>query len=104
MTGPSSQSPLAGCVCADLQRRPIVARQVRGHHTGSCRRRLRVDRGEPAYPIEDRPVQGSRDRHLRQLERHVAGVAHHLTADLDQPVPQRGQRPVPHTRRQRHPT
>ena len=61
---------------------------------GSCRPGPRSYVGEPADALEDGEVQATRDRDLGQLEPDVAGVADHLRADLDQPVPQGGQRPV----------
>ena len=45
---------------------------------------------------EDVSEQFSRNCHLRHLEDHLPGVAHNLRPDLDQFLPQRGQRPVTH--------
>ena len=45
-------------------------------------------------PAQDLGEQGSRHRHLGQLEHHVAAVAHDPGADLDQLLAQRRQRPV----------
>lgn len=45
---------------------------------------------------EDVSEQFSRNRNLRHLEDYLPGVAHNLCPDLDQFLPQRGQRPVPH--------
>jgi len=43
---------------------------------------------------QDFPEQFPRHRNLGQLERDIAAMADHLGSDLDQFLPQRGQRPV----------
>ncbi len=57
-------------------------------------------RSEPIDAAQDVSEQVSRDCDLRHLEGDIAPVAHDLAADLDQPVPERRQRPVPHGIRQ----
>ena len=69
----------------------------------SCRRCPRRQRGEPSYPLKDRPVQPARHRDFGQLKRDVSGVMNHLRTDLDELVAQRRERPLLHTRRQRQP-
>ncbi len=64
----------------------------------------RRQRGESSYPFEDRSVQPTRDRHLRHLEGYVLGMPNHFGPDLDQLLPQCGQRPVLYTLGQRQST
>ena len=65
------------------------AYRISGHRSCStnapCDQRRR-DR-QPRNPIEDRREQIPRNRHLRQLERHVLRVPRHLGPDLDQLLP-----------------
>ena len=51
---------------------------------------------EPLNAAQYVGKQVSWDCDLSHLERDVAPVAHDLAPDLDQPVPERRQRPVPH--------
>ena len=64
---------------------------------------FRDQQSQPLDAAEDQSEQGSEDRHLRQREHHAPGVKHDLASDLDEFVPQRGQRPMFHARRQRQP-
>ena len=64
--------------------------------------RVTAHRGRP-QPIdeaEDFSEQLPRHRNLRQLESDVPAVAHDLGTNLDQLLPERGQRPVLHRLRQ----
>ena len=58
---------------------------------GSSRHRRPMQPGDPRQDLSKHP---SRHRDLRHLERDIAAVADHLRADLDQLLPERGQRPV----------
>jgi hypothetical protein len=51
-------------------------------------------RPQPVNDTQDLSEQGSWCCDLRQLESDVATMTHDLDADLDQLLPQRGQRPV----------
>jgi len=59
----------------------------------SCRNRLWP---EPVDAAQDVSEQVSGNGDLGHLEGNVAPVVHDLAADLDQPVSERRQRPVPH--------
>ncbi len=58
---------------------------------------------EPLDALQDRCKQLARHRHLGHLERLVLGVQNDFRTDLDQLLPQRGQRLVPYGPRQRQP-
>ena len=49
---------------------------------------------QAGYPVEDSGEQSLRHGYLGQLERNVPRVPRYLCADLDQLLPQGGQRPV----------
>ncbi len=70
-------------------RHPKVARRglVSSTSSPSCRSCPRRRPSESPYPLQDRSVQFTRDRHLCQLECHVPGMMYDLRADLDQPIP-----------------
>ena len=55
---------------------------------------------QPVNEAQDLSEQRSWDGDLGQLESDIAAVAHDLGADLDQLLPQGGQRPVLHILRQ----
>jgi len=65
-----------------------------------------TSRGEnnPAYPVQNRPEQFTRNGDFCQLERHVSSVTDYLRPDLDQLVSERRQRPMAYPLRQRQPT
>ena len=69
---------------------PILAPHwyVWGHDVLVCTSPQRI----PTLLVLERVVPRHRD--LRHLERDIAAVADHLRADLDQLLPERGQRPV----------
>ena len=52
------------------------------------------NRPQPVNQAQDLSEQGPWDGDLRQLERDVAAMSHDLGADLDELLPQCGQRPV----------
>ncbi len=54
--------------------------------------------------FQDGCIQPPRYGHLGHLEGGVARTRHHLGADLDQFLPERGQRPVTHVNRKLKPT
>jgi hypothetical protein len=54
--------------------------------------------------LQDGRIQLPRYGNLRHLEGDVARTRHHLGADLDQFLPERGQRPVTHGKGKRKPT
>ncbi len=54
---------------------------------------------QPVNEAQDLSEQRSWDGDLRQLESDIAAVAHDLGTDLDQLLPQSGQRSVLHRRR-----
>ena len=59
----------------------------------SCRNRFS---SEPVDAVQEVGEQVSRDCDLRHLEGYIAPVANDLAANLNKPVPERRQRPVPH--------
>jgi uncharacterized coiled-coil protein SlyX len=72
------------------------------------RRKIGGQKGHPKhdrqpFAVEDRREQLTRHRHLGYLEDHISRVGHDLRTDLDQLLPQRGQRPMPRRPRQRQP-
>ncbi len=76
----------------------------------SCRFLLAIDSlglrrsgSSPQFidPPQDLPKQVPRHRHVGQLERDVPAMTINLSSNLDQLLPQRGQRPVFHLLRQR---
>ena len=69
----------------------------------STARHQRRRHAEPLDAIQDRCEQLMRHRDFGHLKGHVLGVPHHVGPDLDQLLPQRGQRPVLHGPRQCQP-
>jgi hypothetical protein len=74
---PSSRRPSAIVVCRNRSQRP----------SRGC------GRPQPGDEHQDILEHLPRSRDLGQLERDVAAMAHDLSADLDQLIPQTGQRP-----------
>jgi len=68
---------------------PLVIARIRPP-CPSCRRGWRPQPGDQGQDFGEHL---SRHRDLGQLDGHVAAVAHHLCADLDQLLAQAGQRP-----------